>query len=164
MKYAEITIIRNTDEETILTYITRTLGYDDSISEKDTIIVLFDDDTIYDSKDKSNDDNHPFKYETKIDGFPIYFCNGTITAFYKEPIIINDKLTLNMNTIFNGYNKNIIKETSSYNCIYEKYDKTTLFSIIKIKSNEDKPRFIIAYNEIFTKSNIMYFINSIFNR
>jgi hypothetical protein len=49
--------------------------------------------------------------------------------------------------------------------IYETYDKIESFAVSRIKSNEEKPRFVIAYNEtIFDKSDIIYLINCIFKK
>jgi hypothetical protein len=39
-----------------------------------------------------------------------------------------------------------------------------VLSIVKLKSNEEKPRFLLAYDdEYFEKDNIIYFVNSIFS-
>jgi hypothetical protein len=56
-----------------------------------------------------------------------------------------------------------IKIPSVYNCIYYK-NNNDVFAIIKIKSNEDKPRFLLAYDdEYFEKDDIIYLVNYIFS-
>ena len=54
-KYGEITIIRNTEYESLFNYVSyacRLVGYETIFTDKDTIIILFDDDTIYNTKDE----------------------------------------------------------------------------------------------------------------
>jgi hypothetical protein len=63
--------------------------------------------------------------------------------------------------------KNYYKN-QDYNSIYychKKSLKPEIFGIISIKSNEYMPRFQFAYdNDEFTKEEIIYLINNIFNR
>ena len=62
IKYAEITIIRNLEEEGIFDYLNRLLlGNENLVNDNDSIIILFDDETIYDIKNDNNDKNDKFK-------------------------------------------------------------------------------------------------------
>ena len=75
------------------------------------------------------------------------------------------KKKIDFKKIFENYNKNYNREASEYNLIYETYDNKELFSICRIKSNEEKPRFILAYDEtIFDKSDIIYLTDCIFKK
>ncbi|MEB3214326.1 MAG: hypothetical protein VKL39_23455 [Leptolyngbyaceae bacterium] len=57
------------------------------------------------------------------------------------------------------------REASIYNIIYETHDKKEILAIIKLKSNEEKPRFILAYDEtILDRSYIIYLTDFIFKR
>lgn len=58
-----------------------------------------------------------------------------------------------------------IKEESIYNCIYYVLkDKIDVLAILRIKSSDTKPRFLLAYDdEYFEKEYIIYFVNYIFS-
>ena len=54
-------------------------------------------------------------------------------------------------------------EESIFNVIYQDIGMDEVLSLIKIKSNEEKPRYLIAYDEtIFCKSDIIYFVENVF--
>ena len=82
-------------------------------------------------------------------------------------ILKNGEKRLDFKKIFKNcknYNKDSV-DSSEYNLIYETYDKIELFAICRIKSNEEKPRFILAYDEtIFYKSDIIYLTVCIFKK
>ena len=178
IKYAEITIIINTEKETMSNYLNRILlGNENKTNDNDTIIILFDDETIYDTKKYCTDTKFskllkmgPTHYKRDI---PIYFeiedhssKYNNITFFSKKPREDNGTLKLDFKPIF-ANNKNFItsiKEPSTYNVIY--YDlskKEDLLAIVRLKSNAEKPRFLIAYDEEhFEKEHIIYFVNYIF--
>ena len=55
--------------------------------------------------------------------------------------------------------------SSCFNCIYycHKYGTQNVFSILKLYSNEDKPRFLLAYDsDEFNKDEVIYLVNCIF--
>ena len=57
IKYAEITIIINEEKETMKNYFNRILfGNENKINDNDNIIILFDDESIYDIKNNINND------------------------------------------------------------------------------------------------------------
>lgn len=172
IKYGEITIIRNTEYESLFNYVSyafRLVGYETTFTDKDTIIILFDDDTIYNTKDEYIDKE--FKINISVNNFPIYFDikSKDITLFYKYPVKKKDgTLKLDYGDIHKNYKnyENSIKNTlepSIYNVIYESVYKNNLFSIVKIKSNEEKPRFLVTYEDKYLdKSDIIYLVDSMF--
>jgi hypothetical protein len=175
IKYAEITIIRNLEKETIFNYFNRILlGSENSTNDNDTIIILFDDETVYDNKNKYTDKNFsklmkmgPSRAYSLV---PMYFeiySQFPKTFFSKSPYENKNTgiRTLNFKPIFANNKKHITtkKETSVYNCIFEKGNNQVL-AILRIKSNEEKPRFLLAYDdESFEKDEIIYFVNYIFS-
>jgi len=176
IRYAEITIIKNLKEESMLRYFNRTLlGNENSINDNDTIIILFDDETIYDTKPPHL--NKPFSMgipSSSFYGYPIYFeiKDNNECFFLQRPSIIHELPKLNFNLIFSNNPKFSIsiKEPSIYNIIYytilnknKNRGEHEAFAIVKIKSNEEKPRFLLAYDEEnFNKNDIIYFVNYIF--
>lgn len=169
IKYIEITIIRNLEEENIFRAITRYIGYENKTNNKDTIIMLFDDGTICDIKDEYIDKNFEFGVLGYDYDFPIYFKKDkkNNTLFYKNPDIKDGKKKLDFEKIFKNYNKiyKDSKDASEYNVIYETYDNKEIFAICRIKSNEEKPRFLLAYDEtILDKSDIIYLTDCIFKK
>jgi hypothetical protein len=73
IKYAEITIIRNLEEESIFRGLFRVLGYENTTNDKDTIIINFDDGTICDTKDEYIDKKYDFSLLGHDHWFPINF-------------------------------------------------------------------------------------------
>jgi hypothetical protein len=170
IKYAEITIIINTEKETIINYFNRLFGNENKTNDNDTIIILFDDGIIIDVKKEYKNTNTniimgPRRFNTNS---PIYFeiTDKNETFFSKTPTIdYSGNLRLDSKPIFANNKKHITtkKEPSSYNCIFERGNNQVL-AIVKIKSSEDKPRFLLAYDdEYFKKEHIIYFINCIFS-
>ena len=172
IKYAEITIIRNYQDNWYNNMI-NWLGYESNASENSDIILLFDDETIYDVNNSFKDLNFSF-LGSHSDVMPIYFHpkdkinNDMKTYFKRKPVEENNIQKLNFNYIFKFYNK--YKQCkfipSIFNCIYYCYNisgNPEVFSIVKIYSNEDKPRFLLAYDsEEFDKETIIYLIYCIF--
>jgi hypothetical protein len=96
----------------------------------------------------------------------ILHINKTITFFSKTPYYKNGEKHLNFKPIFANNKKHITtkKESSVYNSIFEKCN-TEVLAIVRIKSNEEKPRFLLAYDdEYFEKDIIIYFVNYIFSK
>ena len=171
IKYAEITIIINTEKESILNYFNRLLLSDENTTtDNDTIIILFDDGIICDVKKECKNKNTniimgPRSFKTNV---PLYFEieDTNETFFSKIPTIdCNGELRLNSKPIFANSQKFLItkRESSAYNCIFKRGDNE-VFSIVKIKSSKGKPMFLLAYDdEYFKKEYIIYFINCIFS-
>ena len=168
IKYAEITIIINTEKESILNYFNRLLLSDENTTtDNDTIIILFDDGIICDVKKECKNKNiniimGPRSFKTNS---PIYFEIKDKTFFSKSPTFGHNGLRLDCKPIFANNKKHITtkKESSVYNCIFERGNNEVL-SIVKIKSSKEKPRFLLAYDdEYFKKEHIIYFVNCIFS-
>jgi len=174
IKYTEITIIINTEKETISNYLSRILlGNENQTNDSDNIIILFDDGIICDVKKECKNTNTntkllkmgPRSFKTNS---PIYFeiKDTNETFFSKSPTVdCNGKLKLDCKPIFANNKKHITtkKESSAYNCIFERGNSQVL-AIVKIKSSEEKPRFLLAYDDTyFEKEHIIYFVNDIFS-
>jgi hypothetical protein len=181
IKYAEITIIINTEKETIINYFNRLLlGNENETNDNDTIIILFDDGIIYDVKKEYNTNtktNTNTNTNTKLlkmgprsfkTNSPIYFeiKDKNETFFSKTPTVdYNGNLKLDSKPIFANNKKHTTtkKEPSAYNSIFKRGNNEVL-AIVKIKSSEEKPRFLLAYDdEYFKKEHIIYFVNCIFS-
>ncbi len=165
IKFAEITIIRNIEEEDIFRAIYRYFGYENQSIDNDTIIIDFGNGVLCDTRDEYKDLKFKFAQLGHKHGFPIYFSKhieDRYTLFYRNPTI-NDKEqpTLKFD-IFKNY-KDFKKEPSKYNMIYEDINKKEIFSILRIRSNEEKPRFVLEYEDtILDKNDVIYLIECIF--
>lgn len=167
IKYAEITVIINIEEEHIFSTLSRYFGYENTTNDKDIIIITFEDGSITDNKYEYIDKKYKFGPLDYSHEFPIYFDSnkGKQLLFYKNPFEKDDKEILNFKPIFKNYNKNKNQQyiPSIFNLIYEDFDKKELFAICRIKSTEEKPRFLLAYdNTIFDRSDIIYLVDYIF--
>ena len=191
IKHAEITISRNLEKETWICYYKRLLGEENIVNDNDTLIILFDDGTICDvksenkksenkkSENKKSENNKnkftmgPRSFDSHL---PLYFeIKDKNTFFSKEPSQLNGIMTLSYNTIFANNNKYLTskKEPSVYNSIYymnfydkkiQDINKNDVLAIVRIKSSEENPRFLLVYDDdYFEKNDIIYFINYIFS-
>ena len=165
IKYAEITIIKNLEKESIFEYFSRLIQIEIVVNDYDTIIILFDDETTHDVKKEYTDkkfimlsSNIVYPYNFNIEGI-------TNTFFYKEPKVIDNNLKTDFKKIFKNNPKYFTsnKEASIYNVIYYVVPDIEVFSIVKISSNEIKPRYLLAYDDMyFKKDDIIYFVQNIF--
>ncbi len=165
IQYCEITIIMNQDG--FFKNITNLIfnNPESYADENSDIVILFDDKTIYNVKDSMINFEYHFVPSTRY-GFPIYFEKKDInkTYFYTNPTSKDGELRLS----FNIFEKEIINKYkvngSIFNCIYTCRNKDVL-SILKIYSNNEKPRYLLAYEiDEFTKDEIIYLVNCIFKR
>ena len=165
IKYAEITISRNLQEESWLSYFKNLIGEENIITNNDTIIISFDDGTITDTKSAFIDKLFEFGYKTYQSIFPMYFKNPSkkSTLFLKQPTYRDGALRMDFKNIFKDDPKytTIKKMPSVYNAIYHSVlTYKELFSLIK---NGNNHRYLLAYDdEYFEKSDIIYFIHLIF--
>jgi hypothetical protein len=175
IKYVEITIIRNLKEESWFSYFKNLIGDEDIITDKDTIIISFDDGTLSDTNNKPVNEEFeigPKSYHYYNTGYPIYFNKkDKNTVFLKAPILVEVKEPRNLfsymvrkldsRNIFKDYkNCNTLKkEPSIYNVIYQ--DNTgDIFALVKSGS---KFKYLAAYDDsYFDKLDIEYFVNCIF--
>jgi hypothetical protein len=168
IKFAEITIIRNIEEENMFRSLYRYFGYENQTIDNDIIIIQFDDGTLCDTRDEYKELNFKFAQLGHNHSFPIYFnkqIEDRHTLFYRNPII-NDKgqRTLKLDVFKNyAHNKGNKSEQSKYNLVYEDINKKEIFSILKISSNEEKPRFMLGYEDtILNRDDIIYLSECIF--
>ena len=157
-------IFRNITEEPIYGTLFRYLGYEYWVEKQDTILIIFDDDdSICDTKNEYIDKHYIFDKTEHV--YPLHFKTDKIELFYKTPIELNGRKSINFKPIFKNCTKikHKIWEDSIFNMIYQDIDMNEVFSLIKIKSNEEKPRYLMAYDEtIFCKSDIIYLIENMF--
>jgi len=165
MKYAEITVILNLNEESIFYRITRFLGHENQTNETDTLILLFGDGTICDVKKEYIDK----KFTLGPLGFqgtgPLHFTPpGKATFFSKTYTNANGVKKMNFNHIFscNPTYFAYEKDSSIFNMIYQ--TGVEVFAIVKIVSSETSPRYLLAYEEeFFNKDDIIYLVNQVFS-
>ena len=187
----ELTIIKDTEQST-LTSLLYWITNEEYQVKKSKYIFLFDDGEICDAENKLlGNFNFSFLHDINLDlpfsftnsiryKLPIYFeikskeSNERRIYFHKGMDIKTSRSLLDFNQIFKSYSKfkcdiNILSE---YNGIYycHKFllnsdtNKPEIFSLIRIKSTEQMPRFQFAYDsDEFTKEEIIYFIHHIFN-
>lgn len=173
IKYAEITTIFNLEKETMMNYFNRLLLMNENqTNENDTIIISFEEnEVICDVKKEClNNSKVMMTMGPKFFDLPLYFGmkdNNDKTFFSKPPQECNGTRKLNFNPIFANYKKHRTtkKEESIYNCIYYVLkNKIDVLAILRIKSSNTKPRFLLAYDdEYFKKEYIIYFVNYIFS-
>jgi len=179
IKYGEVTIIYDTEQQDIFTKLTFWLSWEQLIPKKPKYVFLFEDGEILDGDNKLKDLKFKF-FNNSLLKVPIWFEKNkeniknkelyNRTYFYKRPIQGENKNnSLYFSKLFSSYSKfnsSMIIE-SSYNSIYYyyKYSKNPeLFGLLRIKSNESMPRFQFAYDaDEFTREEVIYLINNIFN-
>jgi hypothetical protein len=167
IKYAEITIVRNLEEENWLNYFKRMAGNENIVNDNDTIIILFEDGSISDVKREYVDKQFEMGPKGYQNIYPIYFNKkeGDL-LFFKTPLVQPDgTLRLDFKPIFkdNPKYRMLTKVPSVYNAIYKSLSDHDMFAIVKNGPNERCPRYLLAYDECyFEKSDIIYFVNCIF--
>lgn len=166
IKYVEVTVIRNIEEEDVFRSISRYFGFENVTNNTDTIIITFDDGTICDTKHEYEDKQYKFTLYLEDRGFPLKIEKTQNEIFlYKNP----ELNTLEFKDIFansDKYNKEQ-KVPSVYNVIYTnlKLSMKEQFAIVKIKSNEIYPRYLLAYDDsVFDRSDIIYLANCFFQK
>lgn len=163
IKYAEITISINLEQQSWLSYIQNLIGEENIITENDTIIISFDDGTITDTKSAFVDKQFSFGFKNFKTNYPIWLKKSDSKAmlFLKGPTFKNGFMYMNFNNIFKDEPKyaTIKKMPSIYNTIYYSLNKE-LFSLIKNGNNQC---YLLAYDDdYFDKSDINYLIHTIF--
>jgi hypothetical protein len=173
IKYAEISIVRNLEKESWLSYFKNLIGEENIITNNDTIIISFDDGTISETKHDLVDKQFKFGPQSYYsDIYPIYFEKlNKPTLFLKSPILqrVTEPrnlfsytiLKLDSKLIFKDYkNHNTLKkEPSIYNVIYH----TGNHQVLAIVKNGLQTRYVLAYDDdYFDKSDINYFVDCLF--
>jgi hypothetical protein len=153
------------------------LGNENKTNDNDTIIILFDDGTICDvkSENKKSENNKsennknkfimgPKRFNSRL---PLYFkIKDNEMFFFKDTFEKNGIQKLNFNTIFANNNRYLTskKEPSVYNSIYYRLkNHDDMFAIVRIKSSEENPRFLLTYDESFEKNDIIYLVSYFFS-
>ena len=171
IKYAEITIARNLEEENWLNYFKRMAGNENIVNDNDTIIILFEDGSISDVKSEYVDKQFEMGPKIFQSVYPLYFNKKEgNTLYYKRPTVNPDgNLMLDFKPIFKDNPKylTLTKVPSVYNAIYESMisvDKNgDIFAVVKNGSNERSPRYWLAYDDsYFERSDLIYFVSCIF--
>jgi hypothetical protein len=175
IKYAENNVIFETVNEGIFTNLSRNwLGRETFCDEDSNIIISFDDGTLSSIKDEFKDCN--FEFFVGISTLlPLHFerCKRENEKyrnvyFAREPEKkADDNLHLNFNKIFSSEIRKKYKFVAScFNFIYYCHTHAEIkevFSILKLYSNEDKPRFLLAYDsDEFNIDEVIYLVNCIF--
>ena len=167
IKYANVIINRDLEQESWVNYFKRWVGEENIVNENDTIIILFEDGSICDVKAEHVDKQFEMGQSGFRSIFPFYFNKkGEKTLFLKTPKLKECGLTLDFKPIFKD-NKDygsLHKVPSSLNAIYHSINSSEMFAIIKYGTNDNSPRYLIAYDdEYFERPDIIYFVNYIFN-
>lgn len=175
IKYGELTIIHNANQTDILKSLSSWLGYEQTATKESKFIFLFDDGEIYDTNDNLKDFNFKF-FNSCLLKPPVYFektklvenkVNYNPSYFYKKPEQKDNLKKLDFKPLFGSYANfnSSMNIPSYYNSIYYCYkslEKSEIFGILRIKSNESMPRFQFAYDsDEFTKEEVIYLINYI---
>ena len=163
IKYAEITISRNLENESWSSFFKNLIGHEDIITNNDTIIILFDDGTVTDTKHELIDIQFKFGPRNYQQTYPIYLEKpDKHTIFLKQPIIKDGLIKIDFKPIFKNYSNfnTSKKEPSIYNNIYQDMCVGEVFAIVKNGYNH---RYFLAYDDsYFNKSDINYFVHSLF--
>jgi hypothetical protein len=168
IKYAELNIIRNLEEESMFSYLKRIMGNENNVSDDDTLIISFDnDDIVCDVKKEYVDKQYEFGLSIYHSSFPNWFdTNKQNNNFFilKQPNFVNGNRTLNFKNIFNKNKKFLASKqySSVFNGIYT-YNGDEVFSIVKNSLNDIKPIYLIAYDDIyFERSDVVYLVSQTF--
>jgi hypothetical protein len=171
IKYAEITIIRNLQEESMLNYLNRlVLKNENKTNDNDTIITLFDDGTVIDNKDEYVGKKITMGRTRRCDSkVPLYFhANSDETFFSKSPVERDGVKYIDFKKMFSNNHRFLTseKEPSVYNSIYHRLvDNRDVLAIVRIKSSEQKPRYLLAYDdEYLEKCDVVYLANYVFSQ
>ena len=141
IKYAEITIIINLQEESMFNYLNRwVLKNENKTNDNDTIIALFDDGSVLDNNEEYVDKKITMGRTRRCDSnVPLYFnVNGGETFFSKSPNERDGIKYLDFKKMFvdNHRFSTSKKESSVYNCVYYRLgDNRDVLAIVKIKSS-----------------------------
>ena len=159
IQYAEGFII--VKQNTFFNYFNSFIGNDISFCDEDTIILSFD-------KDGFVCDTNDMEYKHIECGpcglysvFPTYFSIESKCFLMKTISLVDGVRKMNFSEIFKNnpkYKNNGI--ASIYNVIYHSVENVDAFSIIKIKSSNKTPQFLIAYDDNYVnRDQIIYLVN-----
>jgi len=174
LKYGEINVFHNTETESFGNLFLRLYGTETWVDSSSKIIISWADDNIpFDIEEKLVKRHMEFKFENKESFLPSSIClnssdNKIINLNYTKPFTTSTgKLALDLKSIFapsKNYSNNVVSSffNFSYYLTLDKI-KRPLISCVRVKSTEEKPRFLIAYDpDYIIESDAVYIINCIF--
>ncbi len=174
LKYGEINVFHNTETESYKNLILRLYGTETWVEPSSKIIIIWADNNIpFDIEEKLAKRDMEFKLENTESLLPslIYVKssdNKIINLNYTKPFTTSaGTYALALKPIF-APSKNYLNNsvTSYFNFSYHlNLDKIKrpLISCVRVKSTEEKPRFLIAYEtDYLTESDAIYIINCLF--
>jgi hypothetical protein len=167
IKYAELNIIRNLEAESMFSYVKRIMGNENNVSDDDTLIISFDDDTVCDVKNEYIDKHYFFGQKVSPSLFPNYFKMKENKNLFilKQPNFVNGNRTLDFKKIFNKNPKLLTSKqySSVFNGIYTCINGDEVFSIVKNSLNDIKPIYLIAYDDTyFKRDDVVYLVSQTF--
>ncbi len=170
LKYGEIYVYHNQSEESIGNAFWRFFGYETPVDKSSQILMIFDEtNELFDVNEYLSRPNTVSKIIVSFNHKPIHELPKSFTnsagkiANYKEPIESNGVKKLCFNNIFrNNKLKTLEKVASLYNLIYI-FNSKEVFVTVRIKSTEEKPRFIFAFDPDFlSNTDVVHLVNLLF--
>lgn len=159
IQYAEIFVI--VKEETYSNYVRSLIGLDVSFTNDDTIILSFKEGDVCDTREAKCMEISP----GPIGGnsiLPIHFKLESNTFYMGRINNVNGLSKMDFSQIFANNPKYVKREPdgSVYNAKYETIEGKEVFSVVRLKSSNKTPRFIVAYDDNwFDKESLMVVVN-----
>lgn len=168
LKYGEIYVYHNQNEESISNTLWRFFGRETYVDKTSQILMIFDEtNELFDVNEYLSRPNTTSKIKVNFSDVSLldFFTNsaGKI-ATYKEPIESNGVKKQSFSKIFTNYDKykNFKPIASIYNHIYI-FNSKEVFVTLRIKSTEEKPRFIFAFDPDFlSNTDVVHLVNLLF--
>ncbi len=170
LKYGEIYVYHNQSEESIGNTLWRFFGWETPVDKTSQILMIFDEtNELFDVNEYLSRPNTASKIIVSFSHKPLCELPKSFTnsagkiANYKEPIKSNGVKKQCFNNIFKNYKlKTLEKVASVYNLIYM-FNSKEVFVTLRIKSTEEKPRFIFAFDPDFlSNTDVVHLVNLLF--
>lgn len=173
IQYVEVSVIKNVNQEPFFKNICREyLGYEYGATNDDTIVILFEDGTIYDTNEplpdvrvtfKLSDD--PFDFSPLSRHFPkVITLKSGIELTYEAPSYDSQKKYYklkSLNYLFHKHPKYKLADISLCNFTYA-ISNESVFGTLKLKSNVNFQMYLVAFDDdILDKQQVIYLINHI---
>ena len=157
IKCANISVILNSEQESIFRTIQRYFKQDVLKNKFDNIVIQFDDNSIYDANKEYIDDK---KYEVGHCERHLGFSYFKTTEGEKLYLKLYDgkdvKYTIMPHEKISGKKF----QPSFFNIVYVDIREKNQFEMVKLLSNKGNPIYVVAYNDtLFDKSDIIYLVN-----
>lgn len=168
LKFGEIYIYHDLNEEYFSNSIFRFFGYETYVDKPSKILMIFDDNNeLFDVNEYLNSINKTLFNKVNWDGLTLpesFVPTNGKKATHKKNIIVEGITKQCFKKIFADYKKyKTVKGIPSvYNCIYLN-DLEEIFGILRIQSADETPRFIFAFDDkLMDNQQAVYLINDIF--